>query len=384
MSRFRWRFSLRTMFVVITAFAVGLALVAVPLYRGRADRLTAEAISKEGGWVSRESTITGLPEWLEAHLPKDYYLRTVAVEWTELTGKPDFKLLGRLPHLKRLDLCTSQVKTEDWRHLANLKKLRKLRIQQALIDTAGIESLMSCTQLESVEFSMAELDGNEAGTLARLPKVKRLDLGILSHGEIEVSDSPTLDYLSLPVCNTVRLRNLPQLATLNNGLHCKRLFSATHVGQIKTLELTCNEVELVDVPELTCLQLSFPKRLTFGDLPKLIDLYVKSNTGTFHETNLAALESLPRLKSLSTTGGLEVRHLARFLKFPALETLDLGVSHITPSELMILSPFPRPLSVSTEFAERLGSVWLMSDSVTVVFGVAAAHDPQGCGASTGK
>lgn len=364
--KLRSRFSLRTMFVAMTVISVGLTLFAVPLYQGRVDRQAADLITDVGGNVVRVSTLSDLPDWVLALLPADYHVRAWRVSLIGLGEEPDYEAVGQLRHLTELDICAGNLKATDWQHLANLKELQKLRIRHSQIDTADMEALSSCVKLESVVFDSSELEGDNVGFLARLPNLKTLDLGSIRHGHIEIAESRSLECLTLASCDTLTLRNLSRLSTLDIWDISQRI-SASRVGKIEHLDLQCDEIELMDVPRLTSLQLTAPKRLTISDLPNLIEFQAIDGSEAFFETCFDALESLPSLKVLRTDKGIQEQDLKRLFRFPSLKELHLGRSRVTRAGVQFLADYPRPLSITMDFTAADDCFWQMSDNVSVLF-----------------
>lgn len=129
-----FRYSLRTLLLVITAFAISLGILT---NRARKQEAAVVALESLGGHVSYDyqerdglvpdrNAVPAEPAWLR-RLVGDHFFVTVT---------------------RVLLLINHGIENEDLRHLAELPNLRKVYIYSNNIDDHGLKHLRKCTDLE--------------------------------------------------------------------------------------------------------------------------------------------------------------------------------------------------------------------------------------------
>ena len=203
----RWfRFSLRTMMIVVTLLCIGMGVTA---YRANRQRKAVETIKKAGGSVGYDYQTDGDgwpisgdppgPAWLRNLIGIDYFATVVSVTIKSEKGSHDDSVaaLAELPQLSSLDmrgkgitdstllqikgftllnnLCLSRTQVSDT-GLLNIKGLTRLRhvtlVDSNTITDAGVQHLKGLTHLESVYFSGTKITADGVKDLRRvLPKL---------------------------------------------------------------------------------------------------------------------------------------------------------------------------------------------------------------------
>jgi Leucine-rich repeat (LRR) protein len=157
----RFQYSLRTLFIVVTLFAIACSCIAVVLQNAKGQRDAVEAIKKAQGYVTYDfwddAEFQGKkgppgPAWLRALLGDYYFSDVVSVS-------------GNLTDVEMV-------------HLKRLTKLRKLKIWMAYrVSDAGLAYLKGLTELQILDLSSCS-NISDAGIvhLKGLTKLQKLDL----------------------------------------------------------------------------------------------------------------------------------------------------------------------------------------------------------------
>jgi hypothetical protein len=141
---FRWRFqySLRSLFLLTTLVAVSMSCVAVTIQECRRQKAVADAIEKAGGWANWRFI------FLREVLRDD---SLVCVTHVNLSGRPttdaDLARLQGLTELEDLDLHNTEVSDEGLRHLSALAHLRWLNLNGTRVTDAGLVHLERLREL---------------------------------------------------------------------------------------------------------------------------------------------------------------------------------------------------------------------------------------------
>ena len=153
------RFTLRTLFVLLTISAVWLGYFT---NHSRRQKIAVEAIETAGGRVrydyqrthansrNGEAVLPG-PSWLHKVLGDDFFRRVVEVDWN---GKKTFRAeelrpLRDLPRLDTLNLNFSGIGDSCLAEIAELRHLKKLHLEECSgVTDAGLAHLSRLTSLE--------------------------------------------------------------------------------------------------------------------------------------------------------------------------------------------------------------------------------------------
>ncbi len=146
-----FRYSLRTLFVVVTVFCVFLG---IPVRRALDQKHVAEAFRNLGGSlkISYEYQITQSappgPEWLRRLIGDDYFFTIVALE---LRGSnindANLAAIKRLTDIRWLDIDATKITDDGLEHLTGLTDLQRLNLVNTKITDTGMEHLEGLTTL---------------------------------------------------------------------------------------------------------------------------------------------------------------------------------------------------------------------------------------------
>lgn len=169
----RWyRFSLRTLLVVILLLSVLLGWFALKLRQAERQRRAVEAIRKAGGTVfydyqfhEESGTTTGVrespvPAWLRELIGEDFFASVAGVgfhdpEWSASDSRPTtvddadavLEHVAGLTGVVCLRLYANQVTDVGMEHLRGLTRLRYLDLSYTQVTDAGLEHLKGLTEL---------------------------------------------------------------------------------------------------------------------------------------------------------------------------------------------------------------------------------------------
>ena len=222
-SKRRWyRFSLRTLLVVILLLCVLLGWFALKMRQAERQRRAVEAIRKAGGTVlydyqfhEESGTSTGVrespvPTWLRELMGEDFFASVAAVGFHDpessasdtrptTVDDPDAVLehVAGLTGVVCLWLDANQVTDAGMEHLRGLTRLRYLDLSYTQVTDAGLENLNGLTQLYRLE-----LNGTQV-TDAGLEHFKGLtELGLLQlHGTDVTEEGSEELRKALPDCH---------------------------------------------------------------------------------------------------------------------------------------------------------------------------------------
>jgi Leucine-rich repeat (LRR) protein len=210
------------------------------------------------------------------------------------------KHLGKLVNLEWLDLQSwGAMKGSGFRHLANLKKLKTLRVSGGLDDSA-FAGLKGLDALESLEFSGRELLGTGLANLKALPNLKRLKLASSGINDAGMSGFKSLAGLEELDLSGAKITG-PGLANLKGMAKLKSLNLAsnkvTDAGAKHLAALTALEHLQLDGSEITDAGL-----LLLAKLPKLRRLDLSQCKGVTEKGMAAAFDDHEALAELSVWG----------------------------------------------------------------------------------
>jgi hypothetical protein len=222
--RRRFRFSLRTLLMVVVLLSVPMGWFALKMRQAERQRQAVEAIQKAGGYVAYDYEFYGSgppgPAWLRRLLCEDFFANVVLVhfsmrfgdgymvhlkgltglEWLELTGTQvtdgGLEHLRGLTKLDSLELSDTQITDAGLEHLKGLTKLEDLNLSNTQVTDAGLEYLEVLRNLRILELSSTQVTDAGLENLKGLTKLKYLDLR-----ETQVTDEGIKDLQkALPNC----------------------------------------------------------------------------------------------------------------------------------------------------------------------------------------
>lgn len=164
LSKCRWQYSLRALFVSMTLVGIAGAGVAWHANRVARQRRAVEMVLSHGGGVhydyqfDRQEALAPdaappTPHWISDRLGDDYFARVVSV-----------------------NLHNTQFADEDLAELAPLASLRELDLTNTAVTDAGLPHLLGLPSLTSL--SLADTRVTDAGlkVLERMPRLQRLNV----------------------------------------------------------------------------------------------------------------------------------------------------------------------------------------------------------------
>jgi hypothetical protein len=199
--KFRFRFSLRALFVLISAVALLLGWYGV---RVRQQRLAIEALEKLGGGITYahqykdgrwpgpsanpdfNAPVPG-PKWLRAIIGDDLFVTPVALSLdrsaeptgvSEKINNDEFIHVGKLSALQFVSLTNANIDGECLKHLRGLKNLRGLHLDGTGVSNDDLKIIGTFENLEWLRLSRTGVTGDDLSDLNRLVHLKELILSI--------------------------------------------------------------------------------------------------------------------------------------------------------------------------------------------------------------
>lgn len=146
----RWfRFSLRTLLIVVVLLSLPLGWFAMKMARAERQRRAVEAIERVGGWIQYDCCVdeSGKPQpsvstWLTGLVGVHSFVHVVTVSMYE-SEPPDvvFEHLTGLTELEWLNLPNAQITDAKLEYFTGLKRLRFLDLANAHVTAEGIGRL---------------------------------------------------------------------------------------------------------------------------------------------------------------------------------------------------------------------------------------------------
>lgn len=247
------RFSLRTLLITVTVFAVAFGFW---VERAERQRRVAEFLTSRGvNWYFGPSRWFKPPKERDGRINHYLYSITSLLYFSGNDPHPQqagevVKEVARLPCLQGIKFDMRGVKQVDWRPLASAPVLTDLQISgveysEADIEVLGsipylkrldlvsfgsntkdISALANAKDLEELFITFFEVGPHEVGDVPKLPKLRRLKLsGVDDKVCVALAGSKTLEWLSLMGCDITddgmaALRGLPALEQLDIGITC--------------------------------------------------------------------------------------------------------------------------------------------------------------------
>jgi Leucine-rich repeat (LRR) protein len=225
----RFRYSLRTLLVVVTIASAGFGWFGVKFREAKTQRTTVAALGSsgararydyefdaEGNWILGTVAPPG-PRWLRDLMGNDFFDDAVAIDWPRypFRSAPTDDSLAHLAHLPRLKLLSIGF-SEPFRnnevnagvtdaglvHLRGLAQLEYLDLEYTAITDAGLANIKGATQLEGLVLGHTQV--TDAG-LVHLRNMTRLKLLFF--------DGTAVTDAGMPVI----IQEFPQLENLRVG-----------------------------------------------------------------------------------------------------------------------------------------------------------------------
>lgn len=211
---FSFRYSLRTLFVVMTVVCLVSGFWLNKAFRQREavrrfNQMTMEGYYYWGPRVvyrnaeSAEALEAQIPAWgypLRLALGKEAFGEVIEVDLTATTlTDDDLQYLADLPTVERLSLSNTKVTDKGLRYLRSCPKLKFLALNSVPITDDGLEQIAALTELEALGLVGTKVTDEGLRHLMKLPKLK-----ILSLQSTEVSDNGYQEFqAALPQCSVM-------------------------------------------------------------------------------------------------------------------------------------------------------------------------------------
>ena len=278
----RWRrylrLNVRTAILVVLAIGGGMGWL---VHSARVQREAVAAIEGgEGAVIYRESWIYARPaglrsnsvwqKWLVNTLGVDYFGHVVAASIRWPPSEAHLPAVGRLTDLEELRLRGMSFSKEELKHLAGLDRLQKLGLGYSHIDDMSLSALKDLSSLRELSLRTCEGEVTDTG-LANLAQLRRLrvlrlptcevtDRGLLhlkGLTEIESLELQGCDLTERGLVHLVRMNKLTSLGFSLPDLNAEGLAGLNALTTLKELKLTLREPSddgLVALERLPCLK----------------------------------------------------------------------------------------------------------------------------------
>jgi hypothetical protein len=206
----RFRFSLRTLLLLLTVLCVWLG---VQVTAARRQKNAVEAILSAGGRVVYDyqvvarppmPAVPGAPQlpagavlgdtkvdhrqlppgpaWLRKQIGDDYFATVVAAYFNHAKAtiqKPDLDQLARVPHVRKLGFydCDTRIHDQDLTALGELHELEELQFIQARINGSILAQLPNPKRLKMLYLRQTDIDDAALEPLERMTGLEILNLG---------------------------------------------------------------------------------------------------------------------------------------------------------------------------------------------------------------
>ena len=156
----RWyQYSLRTLLIVVTLFALACSWFAVKMQQAKRQRETVEAIKKVGGFIFYDYQIDEsgkvihsagpfAPIWLRNLLGDDFFYDVV---YAEVFSDTALAQLKNFPQLKWLQAIQSGITDNGMQHLETLTQLKRLSLEYTQVTATGLEHLNVLPRLDRLD-----------------------------------------------------------------------------------------------------------------------------------------------------------------------------------------------------------------------------------------
>lgn len=333
------QFRLRTLLAVflLAPLAVGWWHLKMQSYRTQQEAL--EELARFTPYVAFEP---GRPAWLRHFADKSLFKDAVHVSFQ---GKRSFtdddaSYLANLRRLRRLSLQDTKVMDRGLRHIADLVELDTLSLENTRVTDDGLERLRGLQKLRVLQVSSAKVTGKGLRHLAGLPLLERVEVACQGMRDEDVavfSQLPRLRELlvwtsELSDDGFASLRGLDKLERLElrgTSLINKSIEGMPNLRSLDVGTWRLYGLRVRDLPELAQLEVSSPLNgdLLLEDLPKLtkLDLYRQRVS----KKTLESIASLTNLRELRMRQAkLEPAAWPHLGKMKNLRVLDLSGTEV--------------------------------------------------------
>jgi Leucine-rich repeat (LRR) protein len=230
--RRRWyQYSLRTLMIVVTLFAVACSWFAVKMGQARRQREAAEAIRKHGG---------------EIYYDNDEYDNYGRFYPRAISHSGLYKILGNDLFANVYLVKIRDYPKADLKSITEFSHLKMLWIEGSRIDDDGLEDLRFFTQLKSLCLADADISNSGLKHLKELPQLQEL---YLQNNAITDDGLKYLQDLS-----QLQLLSLDKTAITDNGLKTLKKLSHLQTLLLNGTKITDAGLEnLKDFGQLTTL-----------------------------------------------------------------------------------------------------------------------------------
>jgi hypothetical protein len=309
-TKLRWyQFSLRTLLIVVTLFAVACSWFAVKMGQAKRQKDIVATIRNAGGTVgydfqydeSGESTLAfapAIPAWLLDLLGLDFFSSSVSVRFDGDLPEGRLDCLRSLPQIRYLEVGeTIEVSNEDLGNVEGLTQLRTLSLGDGKLTDEGLEHLKGLQQLQFAHLTNTRITGSGLRHLAGLEKLESLEMN-----DAAVA-GPAFAYL----------REAPRLAQLSlrsakiDGAGWKSLGNLAQIGGLDLAGSNIGDANLCDIRKLRNLvylglsdtSVSDEGMAHVAEMHELKVLNLKGSKVT--DAGLKQLAALRRLEQLSVS-----------------------------------------------------------------------------------
>ncbi len=142
-----WRFSLRSLLVLIAVIAAGVGVAGRRVAEVRTERSVAAEIQRLGGYL-RFQERAPVPEWLTRWLGEDFFADLYLAEIdSPLLSDDTLVQLAKLRHLEWLLLDSDRITDRGLRRIAKLSELCRLDLASRHITDDGLAALETLRNL---------------------------------------------------------------------------------------------------------------------------------------------------------------------------------------------------------------------------------------------
>jgi Leucine-rich repeat (LRR) protein len=283
--KLRWyQFSLRTLLIVVTLFAVACSWFAVKMGQARRRREAVEAIKRAGNDLLYEYQVDqsgneipnaqpSIPNWLTGLFGEDLFYDVVYVHlWRQLPegrleclrdlrqiryihieelyiSDADLENLEGLAQLRNLEIWDTMGLTDaGLAHFEGLKRLEGITLANTKVSDAGLAHLSGLTELDTLCLQNASFPGSGLDHVRKLPKLQFLSLNgakLTDDGWKCLANMAQLQGLYLSGSN-IADANLEHVANLKNLRSLYLDFThVTDAGMRHVKE--CSEIRTLDL-----------------------------------------------------------------------------------------------------------------------------------------
>jgi hypothetical protein len=184
------------------------AWLTVEMVRAHQQRAAIEAIWRLGGYVQREHERAGAspltPRWYRNVFGDDFMNPVVVARLAASeTADEDLISVGKLTHLRMLDLRDTRITDDGLTHLRGLRRIEILVLTGTNLSDRGLEHLTGMTGLKVLCLEETGITDRGLRLLKEFPYLGWLNVcatRITDAGLTQLRDCPRLEVLSLERC----------------------------------------------------------------------------------------------------------------------------------------------------------------------------------------